>query len=281
MPSLITTTAAIRQQIRDWRAAGLTTALVPTMGGIHAGHLALMDAAHQMADKVVVSIYVNPTQFAVGEDFDRYPRQMTADCDAIGTRADCVFAPATLYTETHATMVTPAGAALGLEAEHRPHFFAGVATIVLKLFNQMPVDVAVFGEKDFQQLAVIKQMVRDLDLPIEIIGHPTIRDSDGLALSSRNAYLTPQERPIAAQLYQTLTGCAAAITAGASMAPTLAIAQDELIHAGFTMVDYLTICDSLTLAPITDLSGPARLLVAARLGDVRLLDNILVEKLNA
>lgn len=277
MPSLITTRTAIYKQILDWRAAGLTTALVPTMGGIHAGHLALMDAAQQHADKVVVSIYVNPTQFAAGEDFDRYPRQMTADCELIDSRADCIFAPTTLYADTHATMVTPTGAALGLEAANRPHFFTGVATIVLKLFNQMPVDVAVFGEKDFQQLAVIKQMVRDFDLPIEIIGHPTIRDADGLALSSRNSYLTAGERPVAAQLYQTLTNCAAAIRAGADIATTLVTAQDELIHAGFTTVDYLTICDSLTLSPVTDITGPTRLLVAARLGEVRLLDNIPVE----
>jgi pantoate--beta-alanine ligase len=174
--------------IAKWRDNGLTSCLVPTMGGIHDGHLALMDRARTVADKVIVSIYVNPTQFAASEDFDSYPRELEADLARIGQRADIVYAPANLYHHLHATQVNPAGAALGLESEFRPHFFTGVATIVLKLLNQLPTDFAIFGQKDFQQLVVVRQLVRDLDVPVEILDHPTVR---GLtALPSHHATFT-------------------------------------------------------------------------------------------
>jgi len=277
MITIVSDTSAIRQQVFDWRKSGLTTALVPTMGGLHAGHLALMDTARLAADKVIVSIYVNPTQFAPSEDFEKYPRQLDTDIALIGDRADAVFAPINLYAEDHTTTISPAGPAVGLEADNRPHFFAGVATIVLKLFNQMPVDKAVFGEKDFQQLAVIQKMVADLDLPIDVINHPTVRDEDGLALSSRNRYLTDSERSVAKGLYQTLSDCAAMLQQGMPVNRCLASSKEQLLSGGFSSVDYLSLCNRVTLAPLDHLTGKDRLLVAAYLGDVRLIDNIEVE----
>ena len=178
-----------RTRIVEWRGKGLTSCLVPTMGGIHDGHLALLKRARAVADKTVVSIYVNPIQFAINEDFDSYPRDLEADIASIGQLADMVYTPINLYHPSHATKVHPAGAALGLESEFRPDFFTGVATVVLKLLNQLPTDSAIFGQKDYQQLTVIRQLVRDLDLPVEILDHPTVREADGLALSSRNIHL--------------------------------------------------------------------------------------------
>lgn len=274
MIRVISSVDAIRKQVHQWRQEGLTSALVPTMGGLHGGHLALMESARQQADKVIVSIYVNPTQFAPNEDYDQYPRQLETDLKLINDRADIVFAPDNLYAPDHTTQIIPAGPAIGLESECRPHFFTGVATIVLKLFNQMPVDKAVFGEKDFQQLAVIKKMVSDLDLPIEIIHHPTVRDSDGLALSSRNQYLEGAQLALAKTLYNTLLSCAASIRNGKGIEECLTAGRVHLLNAGFSSVDYLSLCDRLTLEPTDARSDNVRLLVAARLGDIRLIDNI-------
>ena len=200
-------------------AAGDTVCLVPTMGAIHDGHLALVTAGKKAANRVVVSIYVNPTQFAAGEDFDSYPRNFQADQQALEAAGgvDAIYAPPIMYRDQHATHIVPSGAALPMEGESRPHFFTGVATIVFKLFQHVPADYAIFGEKDFQQLAVLRQMVGDLDLTISLIGHPIVRESDGLALSSRNHYLSPKERAIAPLLYQTLGKSAAEILAGADI----------------------------------------------------------------
>lgn len=260
--------------IADWRNAKLKSCVVPTMGSIHDGHLALIARAREMADRVIVSIYVNPTQFAVGDDFERYPRGIDADMARIGGLADAVYAPDNLYHPAHATQIIPAGAAIGLESEFRPQFFAGVATIVLKLFNQMPTDFAVFGEKDFQQLAVIRQLVRDLDVPIEILDHPTVREADGLALSSRNLYLDAAHRAIAPTLHKTLSITAKRICDGEPVTMMLAEAQTQLLRAGFSNVDYLRLLNPDTLQPTEDISPDSRLLVAAHLANVRLIDNI-------
>ncbi|MGB1441917.1 MAG: pantoate--beta-alanine ligase, partial [Candidatus Puniceispirillaceae bacterium] len=194
---------AMQNQINSWKADGLTTAIVPTMGNLHQGHLSLVRTAADHADKVIVSIYINPAQFAAHEDFDTYPRSHDADFSLLEKTGCCdgIYVPDTMYSDSHATMIMPEGAADGFEAEKRPHFFRGVVTIVLKLFNHVPADIAIFGEKDFQQLLVIKQMVADLDVPINIIASPTIRDVDGLALSSRNGYLSAEQRAIAPTLY--------------------------------------------------------------------------------
>ena len=260
--------------IAGWRGAGLKSCIVPTMGSIHDGHLALMSRAREVADKVIVSIYVNPTQFAAGDDFDSYPRGIDADMARIGGHADAVYAPGNLYHPAHATQIIPSGAAIGLESEFRPQFFTGVATIVLKLFNQMPTDFAVFGEKDFQQLAVIRQLVRDLDVPIEILDHPTVREADGLALSSRNLYLDADYRAIAPTLHETLSITAQRICDGEPVTAMLAEAQTRLLKAGFSSVDYLRLLDPDTLKPTEDIGPASRLLVAAHLADVRLIDNI-------
>ena len=265
---------AARTQIAKWRDNGLTSCLVPTMGGIHDGHLALMDRARTVADKVIVSIYVNPTQFAASEDFDSYPRELGADLTRIGHRADIVYAPANLYHPLHATQVNPAGAALGLESEFRPHFFTGVATIVLKLLNQLPTDFAIFGQKDFQQLVVIRQLVRDLDVPVEILDHPTVRGADGLALSSRNIHLSADHRAIAPQLFATLCTTAQKLQTGTRPELAVADASDLLRRSGFTSVDYLQLCDPEDLQPTEIITTNARLLAAVHLGAVRLIDNI-------
>ncbi|MDB2513760.1 pantoate--beta-alanine ligase, partial [Alphaproteobacteria bacterium] len=249
--------------------------LVPTMGSIHAGHLALIDAARQAARRVVVSIYVNPTQFAAGEDFASYPRNFQADQQAIDAAGgvDAIYAPQTMYGDNHATSILPAGVAQPMEGASRPHFFTGVATIVFKLFQHVPTNCAVFGEKDFQQLAVLRQMVTDLDLPINLIAHPTIREADGLALSSRNHYLSAGQRAIAPILYQTLSTCAGEIRAGGVIDETLDTAKARLLAAGFDKIDYLDLRDAVHLATSTDASADDRLLVAAWLGETRLIDN--------
>ena len=273
--TVITTSDEMCRTVGSWHAAGDTVSLVPTMGSIHAGHLALIDAARQTARRVVVSIYVNPTQFAAGEDFARYPRNFQADQQAIDAAGgvDAIYAPQTMYGDNHATSIVPAGVAQPMEGARRPRFFTGVATIVFKLFQHVPANFAVFGEKDFQQLAVLRQMVTDLDLPISLIAHPTIREADGLALSSRNRYLTAEQRAIAPILYQTLGTCAGKICAGRAIGETLDAAKARLLAAGFDKIDYLDLRDSVHLAASTDASADDRLLVAAWLGKTRLIDN--------
>ena len=264
--------------IGDWRAAGDTICLVPTMGTIHDGHLALVTAAKKIAKRVVVSIYVNPTQFAANEDFDSYPRNFEADQQIITVAGgvDAIYAPRFMYSDQHATHIVPSGVALPMEGDSRPHFFTGVATIVFKLFQHVPADYAIFGEKDFQQLAVLRQMVADLNLPVSLIAHPTVRESDGLALSSRNQYLSAKQRAIAPVLYQTLGKSAAEIMAGCAIQPSLDKAKHQLLTSGFTKIDYLDLRDTTTLAPSLSAKGDNRLFVAAWLGETRLIDNCVI-----
>ncbi|GLK84237.1 pantoate--beta-alanine ligase [Ancylobacter defluvii] len=275
----IHTVAELRARVRIWRAAGQRVALVPTMGALHAGHVALMQAAHQHAERIVVSIFVNPTQFAPTEDLARYPRTLDADREKAGLAGvDVAFAPdvAEMYPQGFATTVSLDGPALGLETDFRPTHFAGVATVVAKLFSQVAPDVALFGEKDYQQLAVVTRMARDLDLPVKVIGVPTVREPDGLALSSRNVYLSAEERRIAPVLYRALGVAAQAIRSGAPVAEAVESARDDVRSAGFAL-DYLDARHAETLAPVAGRGdGPLRLLVAARLGATRLIDNIAV-----
>jgi pantoate--beta-alanine ligase len=281
-------TSAVKLQVlrgvsalRKWRHACQKTekvALVPTMGALHEGHLALVRAARRRADRVVVSIFVNPAQFAPNEDFSSYPRTWDTDVAALATLdVDAIWAPtvATMYPEGFATRIAPGGPALaGLEDKFRPHFFGGVCTVVAKLLLQVAPDFAMFGEKDYQQLKVVTAMARDLDIPTRIVGVPTIREKDGLALSSRNAYLSDTERAVAPALHRALTECAKRLKAGAPLAASLAEAEAQVEAAGFA-VDYLEARHAGTLAPVASTkNGPVRLLVAARLGRTRLIDNI-------
>ena len=265
----------MRMQVAAWKADGLRVGLVPTMGALHAGHLSLIEEINrQGADRIIVSIFVNPTQFAAHEDLDTYPRQEAADLEALAdTKADAVFAPtaAEMYPEGFATGISLDGPAVGLESEERPHFFGGVALIVSKLLTQSQTDMAIFGEKDYQQLMVIRRMVTDLNLPVEIVAGPLIREEDGLAMSSRNVYLNAAQRPIAGQLNLILKALA---ESDLPIAEAEAKAENALLAAGFTSVDYATIRDAETLGPITADTKARRALITARLGDIRLLDNM-------
>lgn len=265
----------MRQQVAAWKAEGLRVGLVPTMGALHDGHLSLVEAISQAgAERIIVSIFVNPTQFAAHEDLDIYPRQEAADLAALAaTKADAVFAPAAadMYPQGFATAIAMQGPALGLESDERPHFFGGVALIVLKLLTQSQTDMAIFGEKDYQQLMVIRRMAADLDLPVTIIGAPIIREADGLAMSSRNVYLTAAQRPIAGKLNVILKAMA---DSPLPVEKAEAEAKAALLDAGFSSVDYATLRDAVTLGPITTETVSRRALITARLGEVRLLDNM-------
>lgn len=268
---------ALRRAVDALRAGGGTIAFVPTMGALHAGHMALVAEGRSRADHVVASIFVNPTQFGANEDLSTYPRREAADAKMLEDEGCAlIWAPdaATMYPEGHGTSVRVAGVSEGLDGAARPGHFDGVATVVAKLFNQVRPDFALFGEKDFQQLAVIRRMVRDLDMAVEIVGVPTQRDADGLALSSRNAYLSEEERRAARALPRCLGEAAGAIQAGADIAETLAAARDKLAKAGFDPVDYVALCDSETLEPATSLGRPSRILAAATMGRTRLIDNL-------
>jgi pantoate--beta-alanine ligase len=276
-PKVTRTLPALRKTLAPYRDRQ-TVALVPTMGALHAGHLALVRLAHRLADRVVVSIFVNPTQFGPAEDFGRYPRTWDADLKALaGEEVDIVWSPTidVMYPQGFATRLAPEGPALaGLEDKYRPHFFGGVATVVAKLFLQCRPDIAIFGQKDFQQLKVVTQLARDLDLPMKIIGAPTLREKDGLALSSRNAYLSAQERAAAPVLHAALSACAAEIRSGKIIRQAVAKAEDKINRAGF-VIDYVEARHAQTLAPIhQQKDGPIRLLVAAKIGTTRLIDNI-------
>ena len=278
-PVIVRTVAELRARVAGWRQAGERVAMVPTMGALHQGHLSLVEEGFRRAEHVVVSIFVNPTQFAPHEDFQTYPRTEASDVDklaALGT--DLVFAPNALemYPLGSVTRIEIAGPALGLETDFRPHFFGGVATVVAKLLVSCLPDVAIFGEKDYQQLAVVRQMVRDLMLPVEIVGGATVREADGLAMSSRNAYLSPEERAVAPRLIAEMRKVAATVRAGGDAAATLAEARDTLLAAGFRQVDYLEIRNAVTLAPPSEAGEPLRLLAALWLGRTRLIDNIAV-----
>ena len=248
------------------------------MGALHRGHLTLVAQARRRAPRVVVSIFVNPTQFAPHEDFGSYPRGLAADLAALrAAKADLVWAPSAeaMYPAGFATRIKPQGAAkAGLEDKFRPHFFGGVATVVAKLFTQTSPDFAMFGEKDYQQLRVVTQMARDLDLPLKVIGVPTVREPDGLALSSRNAYLSPEERKVAPTLYRVLAASAKRIKQGEPIEMVLEEGHTEIARVGFAL-DYLEARHALTLAPVSSRKdGPIRLLVAAKIGKTRLIDNL-------
>ena len=272
--------AGLRAQIKEWRARGETIALTPTMGALHAGHVSLVALAKQHASRVVMSIFVNPTQFAPSEDFSSYPRRFEEDAAKFeAAQGDLLFAPAVeeMYGEGFATLLKVGGPAeAGLEDRFRPTHFSGVATIVAKLLNQCRPDVAIFGEKDYQQLKVIMRMARDLDIETRILGAPTIREGDGLALSSRNLYLSAQERIAAPSLHGALTQCACAINQGKAIEAALEAARTSVAAAGFA-IDYVEARHAETLRPVTSRAdGPIRLLAAAKLGKTRLIDNIAV-----
>ena len=280
-PKVAKTVAALRRHVTAWRQAGDRIALVPTMGALHEGHLALVRLARRRASRVVVSIFVNPAQFAPAEDFSTYPRTFEADVAALAEeKVDLVWAPATvtvMYPEGFATRIVPEGpATAGLEDAFRPDFFKGVATVVAKLFIQAMPDVAVFGEKDYQQLRVVTRMARDLDLPLKVVGAPTVREKDGVAMSSRNVYLSADERAVAPVLYRVLTLCAEKIASGRPVATILAEGREAIERAGFVL-DYLEARHAETLQPIRSIKdGPVRLLVAAKIGKTRLIDNVAV-----
>lgn len=268
----------LRTVIAGWRRDGARVALVPTMGALHDGHMALLARARALADRVVVSLFVNPRQFGAGEDLARYPRDEARDA-ALLTAGGCdlLWAPSVeaVYPAGFATTVSIAGFER-LEGAVRPGHFDGVATVVAKLFGQVRPDIALFGEKDFQQLALIRRLAADLDLGVEIVAVETVRDADGLALSSRNAYLTPTERAAAAALPRALAAVAAAIAGGAEVAGALAAGRRQLVAAGFAPPDYFELVDAAGLAPLDRLVRPARLVAAARLGTTRLIDNLAV-----
>jgi pantoate--beta-alanine ligase len=273
--------APLRARVKAWRRAGESIALVPTMGALHRGHLDLVRLAKVHCRRIVVSIFVNPAQFAPSEDFERYPRDEAGDLARLeGLGCDLVWAPdrSAMYPAGFATRVVPSGAAEGLEGEFRPHFFAGVATVCCKLFTQVAPDIAVFGEKDYQQLCVVRQMVRDLDLPLEIVAMPTVREDDGLALSSRNAYLSADERKVAPILYGVIRQIAEVAAEGGIVAGAVAEGRARLEEAGFK-VEYLEVRDAETLqVPAPGAQRPLRVLVAAWLGKTRLIDNIGVDR---
>ena len=271
--------ADLRDAVRGLRAEGAGIALVPTMGALHAGHIALVDAARRRGLQVVVSIFVNPTQFGPHEDLDAYPRREAADSALlVQAGAALLWAPdiGTMYPSGFATSITVGGVSERWDGAARPGHFSGVATVVAKLLLQVDPDVAFFGEKDFQQLAVIRRLVSDLDIDVEIVGVPIQRDDDGLALSSRNAYLSADERTTARLLPRALGEAAAAVVRGANVAATLDIARRKLADAGFAPIDYVALCDADTLEPVDQLTKPARLIAAATLGRTRLIDNLSV-----
>ena len=270
--------ASLRARLADWRRAGETIGLVPTMGALHAGHMSLVDEAKKHVRRIVLSIFVNPTQFVPSEDFSAYPRTLEADVAKFASAGgDLVFAPAQaqIYPPGFATMFSMSGpATAGLEDRFRPTHFSGVATIVAKLFNQCRPDAAIFGEKDYQQLKVVERMARDLDFETAIIGAPTVREQDGLALSSRNVYLSAKERAAAPALYAALRRCADAIGEGALIEAALETARKTVAAAGFA-IDYIEARHAESLAPLAAReAGPVRLLAAATLGKTRLIDNI-------
>ncbi len=269
----------LRAQVMAWRRAGETVGLVPTMGAVHAGHLALVARARAECDRVVATLFVNPKQFNDLDDLDSYPVDEADDAAQFAEAGvDLLFAPAVseMYPAGFSTAVSVAGLTGCLCGAARPDHFDGVATVVAKLFNQAPADRAYFGEKDYQQFLVVRRMACDLDLPIRLVAVATVREADGLALSSRNRGLTPAQRRVAPRLYEMLSALAARVAGGAAAAPALARGRDDLARAGFERVDYLDLRDGETLAALDRAAPGARLFAAAWLGDIRLIDNISV-----
>ncbi len=271
---------SLRAQLSAWRAAGERIALVPTMGALHAGHVSLVHAAKIYGSKTVMSIFVNPAQFAPTEDLSTYPRSLEADVAKFAEAGgDLIFAPdvETIYPQGFATTVSLSGpATVGLEDKFRPTHFAGVATVVAKLFNQCRPEAAIFGEKDYQQLKVLTALARDLDFETKVVAAPIMRDADGLALSSRNIYLSAEERQRAPALHRALVKCAEAMRAGQPVEAALEEARVAIVAAGFT-IDYAEARHAETLAPLDVVAGvPVRLLAAARIGKTRLIDNVAV-----
>ena len=279
---IVRTVGDLRRRIADWYRTAQPTALVPTMGAIHAGHVALVRHARSQAPRTCVTLFVNPKQFGPTEDFTAYPRDEAKDALLLAEAgADLLFAPSLeeIYPPGHATKVTVEGLGDILEGEFRPGFFTGVATVVAKLLLQALPDLAVFGEKDYQQLLVVKRMVADLNIPVRIESVPTVRETDGLAISSRNAYLSPAERKAAPSLFATIVEVAEKIRRGAPASEATAAGAKRLTQAGFGRVDYLTVRDADTLEPIERYENAdrrARVLAAAWLGKTRLIDNTAV-----
>ena len=270
---------ALAIAVKALKADGKSLAFVPTMGALHAGHIKLVTEAAKRADKVAASIFVNPTQFNDPNDLARYPRQEAADAGMLA-EAGCDLlwlpTPEQMYPDGFATTISVAGVSERWEGEHRPGHFDGVATVVAKLLIAVQPEVALFGEKDFQQLAVIRRLVADLGLPVDIIGVPTVRDADGLALSSRNAHLTADERRLAVALPNALHDAARRIGAGEPVGRALAAAKQALVDAGFLKIDYVALVDAATLEPLETPAGEMRILAAATMGTTRLIDNVSV-----
>jgi pantoate--beta-alanine ligase len=279
-PQIVNTIGLLRARLAAVRREGARIGLVPTMGALHDGHLSLVHKTRKHADKVVVSIFINPTQFAPHEDFDRYPRTLNTDVRKLAAAGgtDLIFAPSVgeMYPQGFATRIDVGGPSQGLETDFRPHFFAGVATVVAKLLLAVMPDVATFGEKDYQQLLVVRRLAADLGLATKIIGAPIIREPDGLPMSSRNAYLKPGERRIAAQMSLVLKGAIAELRNGTPITAAEEAGRSGLLEAGFNSVDYVAVRDAATLAPLAALDRPARLLAAAKVGETRLIDNMAV-----
>ncbi len=278
-PIVARTVAAMREHVALWKAEGNLVAVVPTMGALHDGHLALVKAAQRDCRRVIVTIFVNPTQFAAEEDLDAYPRGEAADLaklQALG--ADLAFLPGVdqMYPDGFATNVRVEGLTEVLCGLERPVHFGGVATVVSKLFNQSKADRAYFGEKDYQQFLVVRRMVRDLDIPIEVVPVPTVRESDGLAMSSRNVYLSKEQRAVAPALYKVLSGMATRMAQGETASAAITWGRAALDSAGFDRIEYLEVRDAETLAPIDGATRNARVFVATHMGETRLIDNLAV-----
>lgn len=278
-PRVVHEIAELKAAIQAARAAGRRIGVVPTMGALHEGHLSLVDAARQDCEFIVTTIFVNPTQFGPGEDFSKYPRTLARDVELLTPRGvDLVFAPeaGAMYGPDYATKVILTGPALSLEGDARPTHFEGVATIVLKLFNLVQPDRAYFGRKDFQQAMVVQRMVADLDVPVEVIVCPTVREPDGLAMSSRNVYLSAEERQRALSLSRALTLAKQLVAGGERNVATILQRMRDVLTAADAEIDYVAICSDRTLAPLERIEGPAVALIAARIGKTRLIDNELL-----
>ena len=277
--AIVRTVAELRTIVADWRCQGMKVAVVPTMGALHAGHLSLVRAALAQADRVIVTLFVNPKQFNNAADLAAYPRTEHEDAAKLApTGADILYAPDAeeIYPDGFATTVSVGGVSEGLCGAYRPGHFDGVATVVAKLFLQTGADLAFFGEKDFQQLHVVRRMARDLDIPIAVVGCPTVRETDGLAMSSRNVRLSLAEREVAPRLASILPEAAKKLSSGAPVDQTLSQARTAILAAGFKQVEYLELRAEEDLLPLRNLDRPARLLVAAWLGETRLIDNFKV-----